>query len=318
MTEWVRVPAPAKLNLFLHVLGRRPDGYHVLESFFQLIDFNDYLSFSVRDDGQVSRINDVPGVAPEQDLCVRAARLLQSESGVSLGVDIRVEKHLPMGGGLGGGSSDAASTLLALNRLWRLGWSRSRLQQLALRLGADVPVFVFGQNAFAQGVGEQLSAIALPQAWYVVLVPDVQVSTAAIFSHPELTRDSKSINMLDFPDAVGFRRLLRQEQRLKTGETVGETVDGTSFAGLGRWLWHDTRNDLQAVVCQRYPQVEEAIKWLEQHAAARMTGSGACVFATFEREDEARYVLSQLPGYMYGVVAQGLAQHPLRDWVGDG
>lgn len=314
MTEWVRVPAPAKLNLFLHVLGRRPDGYHALESFFQLIDFNDYLSFSVRDDGQVSRINDVPGVAPEQDLCVRAARLLQSESGVSLGVDIRVEKHLPMGGGLGGGSSDAASTLLALNRLWRLGWSRNRLQQLALRLGADVPVFVFGQNAFAQGVGEQLSAIALPQAWYVVLVPDVQVSTVAIFSHPELTRDSKSINMLDFPDVVSFQHLLCQEQVLKTDETT----DDASFTGLGRWLWRNTRNDLQAVVCQRHPQVEEAIKWLEQYAVARMTGSGACVFATFERENEARYVLSQLPGYMYGVVAQGLAQHPLRDWVGDG
>lgn len=313
VTEWVRVPAPAKLNLFLHVLGRRPDGYHELESLFQFIDWNDYLSFSVRDDGVVSRANAVPGVAQEADLCVRAARLLQAESGTDQGVEVRVEKNLPMGAGLGGGSSDAATTLLVLNRLWHLDWPRDRLQQLALRLGADVPVFVLGQNAFAQGVGEQLSPVDLPQVWYLVLVPAVHVSTAAIFSHPELTRNSKSIKMLDFPDTAIFSR-----QRSDKDVEIGAEIDAerTAFVGLVEWLQRNTRNDLQSVVCQQHPQVEQAISWVGRHASARMTGSGAGVFAMFARKHEAKDVLARLPEGIEGAVVQGLARHPLCDWVG--
>ncbi|MEO7622249.1 MAG: 4-(cytidine 5'-diphospho)-2-C-methyl-D-erythritol kinase, partial [Gallionella sp.] len=211
-------PAPAKLNLFLHVTGRRPDGYHLLQTLFRFIDLRDTLDFSLREDGVVHRTNVVEGVAEEQDLCVRAARLLQSETGCALGVDITVEKRIAMGGGLGGGSSDAATTLIALNRLWSLGLSRKHLMQLGLKLGADVPVFVFGENAFAEGVGEQLQAYPLPEAWYVVLFPPVHVPTAQIFAHPELTRDTVSITM---------RALLEGQSQL--------------------------RNDLQPLVCKLYP-----------------------------------------------------------------
>ena len=181
-------PAPAKLNLFLHVVGRRADGYHLLQTLFRFIDLNDTLHFTLRADGQVRRLNALDGVADEDDLCVRAARLLQQETGCTLGVDIALEKRIPMGGGLGGGSSDAATTLLALNRLWQLDLSRARLMQFGLTLGADVPVFVFGDNAFAEGVGEQLQPYALPDAWYVVLCPQVVVPTVQIFSHPEIGR----------------------------------------------------------------------------------------------------------------------------------
>jgi 4-diphosphocytidyl-2-C-methyl-D-erythritol kinase len=274
-------PAPAKLNLFLHVVGRKPDGYHLLQTLFRLIDLQDKLHFSLREDGGVHRINSVEGVPEEQDLCVRAARLLQAETGCRLGVDIEVEKRIPMGGGLGGGSSDAATTLIALNRLWKLGLSRAHLMQLGLRLGADVPVFVFGENAFAEGVGEQLQAFALPPAWYVALFPPVHVPTAQIFTHPELTRNSVSITMRALADRH----------------------------------WQSLRNDLQLVACKLYPEVARHIAWLEQFAPARMTGSGACVFAEFASRDEAEAVLLKLPQGMRGVVAQGLEQHPLQDWV---
>src|SRR5450631_460721 len=222
-------PAPAKLNLFLHVVGHRPDGYHLLQTLFRFIDLHDTLHFSLREDGVVRRTNAVEGVAEEQDLCVRAARLLQSETGCKSGVDIAVEKRIPMGGGLGGGSSDAATALIALNRLWSLGLSRARLMQLGLRLGADVPVFVFGENAFAEGVGEALQAYPLAEAWYVVLFPPVQVPTAQIFAqldfaqldfaHLELTRDAVSITMR----ALSERQLCDERQ---------------------------LRNDLQSVVCK--------------------------------------------------------------------
>jgi 4-diphosphocytidyl-2-C-methyl-D-erythritol kinase len=271
-------PAPAKLNLFLHVTGRRADGYHTLQTLFRFIDLHDTLHFSLREDGVVRRTNAVEGVAEEQDLCVRAARLLQSETGCRLGVDIAVEKRIPMGGGLGGGSSDAATTLIALNRLWSLGLSRARLMQLGLRLGADVPVFVFGENAFAEGVGEELQASSLAEAWYVVLFPPVQVPTAQIFAHPELTRDTVSITM----------RALSERQ---------------------------LRNDMQSVVCELYPEVERHIAWLGNFGKAMMTGSGACVFAEFASRSQAEAVLQQLPHEMRGVVAQGLAKHPLHDWV---
>jgi 4-diphosphocytidyl-2-C-methyl-D-erythritol kinase len=283
-------PAPAKLNLFLHVVGRRPDGYHLLQTLFRFIDLHDTLHFSLREDGVVRRTHAVEGVPEEQDLCVRAARLLQSDTGCALGVDITVEKRIPMGGGLGGGSSDAATTLIALNRMWSLGLSRAHLLQLGLRLGADVPVFVFGENAFAEGVGEELQACPLPEAWYVVLFPPVQVPTAQIFAHPELTRDTVSITM---------RALLEQqfpaERQLHNGQEL--------------------RNDLQSVVCELYPEVVRYIAWLDQFGKAMMTGSGACVFAEFSSRNQAEAVMKQLPHGMRGVVAQGLARHPLHDWV---
>jgi len=279
-------PAPAKLNLFLHVVGRRPDGYHLLQTLFRFIDLHDTLHFSLREDGVVHRTNYVEGVAEEQDLCMRAAHLLKSKTGCSLGVDIEVEKHIPMGGGLGGGSSDAATTLITLNRLWSLGLTRVRLMELGLQLGADVPVFVFGENAFAEGVGEKLQACPLPEAWYVLLFPPVQVPTARIFAHPELTRDTVSITM----------RALSQRQ-----------------FSAGRQL----RNDLQSVVCKLYPEVANHIAWLAKFGNAVMTGSGSSVFAEFASRGEADAVMRQLPQGMRGIVAQGLARHPLHDWVPD-
>lgn len=279
-------PAPAKLNLFLHVVGRRPDGYHLLQTLFRFIDLHDTLHFTLRKDGVVRRSNAVEGVAEEQDLCVRAARMLQSKTGCGLGVDIEVEKHIPIGGGLGGGSSDAATTLIALNRLWALGLSRKHLMQLGLRLGADVPVFVFSENAFAEGVGEELVAYPMAEAWYVVLCPPVQVSTAQIFAHPELTRNAVSITMR----ALSERHLCDERQ---------------------------LRNDLQTVVCDLYPEVARYIDWLGKYGKAMMTGSGACVFAEFSSRSQAEAVLQSLPREMRGVVAQGLAKHPLHDWVLD-
>jgi 4-diphosphocytidyl-2-C-methyl-D-erythritol kinase len=280
-------PAPAKLNLFLHVVGRRADGYHLLQTLFRFIDLNDTLHYTLRKDGDVRRVNALEGVPPEQDLCVRAARLLQQETDCKLGVDIKLEKRIPMGGGLGGGSSDAATTLLALNRLWRLGLSRERLMQLGLSLGADVPVFVLGENAFAEGVGEQLQPCPLPDAWYVVLCPPVHVPTARIFTHPELTRNTISMTMRALPKGRNFR--LNGQDGLK--------------------------NDLQAVACKLYPEVAAHLGWLAQFAPSRMTGSGACVFAEFSTEAEAQAVLRQLPADMRGFVARGLQQHPLKDFA---
>ncbi len=276
--------APAKLNLFLHVVGRRDDGYHLLQTVFRFIDLNDTLHFTVRDDGLVRRSNEIDGVPQEQDLCVRAAKLLQQETGCKLGVEIAVDKRIPMGGGLGGGSSDAATTLLALNRLWDLSLPRERLMQLGLRLGADVPVFVFGENAFAEGVGEQLQAYPLPDAWYVVLSPPVHVPTAQIFTHPELTRNTISITIRALP--------------------IGGDLQTGQFG-----------NDLQPVACKLYPEIERHLSWLGRFAPALMTGSGACVFAEFATEAQARTVLRQLPEDMRGFVARGLQQHPLRDFA---
>ncbi|MFA5825216.1 MAG: 4-(cytidine 5'-diphospho)-2-C-methyl-D-erythritol kinase [Gallionellaceae bacterium] len=277
-------PAPAKLNLFLHIVGRRADGYHLLQTLFRFIDLNDTLHFTLREDGDVRRVNELDGVAPEQDLCVRAARLLQHETGCKLGVDIKLEKRIPMGGGLGGGSSDAATTLLALNRLWGLALSRERLMQLGLALGADVPVFVFGSNAFAEGVGEQLQAYDLQETWYVVLSPPVHVPTAQIFTHPELTRNTISITIRALP--------------------IGRNFRAGQFG-----------NDLQPVACKLYPEIGQHLAWLAQFAPALMTGSGACVFAEFATEEEAKAVLQQLPENMRGFVARGLQQHPLKDFA---
>ena len=277
------VPAPAKLNLFLHIVGRRADGYHLLQTLFRFIDLNDTLHFSLREDGVVRRLNEIDGVPEEQDLCVRAARLLQQECACTLGVDITLEKRIPMGGGLGGGSSDAATTLLALNKLWNLGVSKQRLMELGLTLGADVPVFVFGENAFAEGVGERLQAFQLPAAWYVVLFPPVHVPTDKVFTHPELTRDTNSITIRALP--------------------IGQSLSGVAWLG----------NDMQKVVCKMYPEVAQYLDYLGKFSKAMMTGSGACVFAEFASEAEAKRILAQLPQEMRGVVAQGLQQHPLRD-----
>lgn len=271
-------PAPAKLNLFLHVVGQRADGYHLLQTLFRFVDYADTLTFRVRSDGRIERIGDLPGVAPEQDLVVRAARLLRDASGTRAGVTVELDKRVPMGGGMGGGSSDAATTLIALNRLWGLGWTRSRLQEAALRLGADVPVFVYGRSAFAEGIGERLRAVDLPPAWYLVLVPPVAVPTAQVFSDPGLTRDSSPIKIPSFS------------------------------AGAGR-------NDLEAVVCRRHPAVARHLEWLRQHAAAGMSGSGGCVFAAFDSEPAALEVFRRRPQGMQGFVARGLDRHPLWEWL---
>jgi len=280
VTDALAVPAPAKLNLFLHVTGRRDDGYHLLETLFRFIEFGDTLRFRTRRDGRIERRDGLPGVPPDQDLCVRAARLLQSEAGVRLGADISLEKRIPMGGGLGGGSSDAATALIALNRLWELDWPRERLQELALRLGADVPVFVFGRSAFASGIGERLGPVELPAAWYLVLVPPVAVPTASVFADPELTRNSDPIKIHRFS------------------------------AGPGR-------NDLEPVVCRQHPEVARHLEWLRARAPAGVTGSGGCVFAAFAAQAEALRVHRALPSDIRGFIARGLDRHPLLDWVRD-
>lgn len=277
-------PAPAKLNLFLHVLGRRSDGYHDLQTVFRLIERADEVGISARSDGVIRRINETPGVDAESDLCLRAARALRetavarAEGAAMLGADIALEKRLPIGGGLGGGSSDAATVLLALNRLWDLRHTRSELMALGVKLGADVPVFLFGTSALGEGVGERLAALRLPPAWYLVLTPQVSVSTKEIFSSSALTRDTKRLKIPPF------------------------------LPGLGK-------NDLQPVATALYPEIAAHLDWLSQHGDARMTGSGACVFAEFGTEAEARAVEARLPGSMRGFVARGLDQHPLRDWI---
>jgi 4-diphosphocytidyl-2-C-methyl-D-erythritol kinase len=270
-------PAPAKLNLFLHITGRRADGYHLLQSAFQLIDRSDLLHFDVRDDGVIRRTTEVAGIAHDTDLIVRAARLLQEATGSRYGADIAIEKILPMGGGLGGGSSDAATTMMALNHLWRTGMSRSEMQQLGLQLGADVPFFLFGTNAFAEGVGEQLVRLDTPESWFLIVEPGVSVPTPLIFASSELTRNSKPVRMLDFSGAL---------------------------VGFGR-------NDLQTVAMDLFPPVAEAIQWLGGSGSARMTGSGACVFRTFDTQAGAQAMLQKVPTRWVAWVAKALKQHPL-------
>jgi 4-diphosphocytidyl-2-C-methyl-D-erythritol kinase len=282
-SEFLTCSAPAKLNLFLLVTGRRPDGYHTLQTLFRFIDRADELSFGLRIDGRVTRVTEIAGVAESGDLALRAARLLQAETGCGLGVDITIRKQLPVGGGLGGGSSDAATTLVALNRLWGLGLSRAKLQELGLKLGADVPVFVFGRNALAEGIGERLQAIDLPSAWYLVLVPPVVVSTADVFADPELTRSTTPVTIRAF----------------------SEGCDPSGLFG---------RNDLEPAVCRRYPEVAQHLRWLRRFGPAALTGSGACVYCPFDSEAPARSVLAQLPATMQGFVAGGLPHHPLLNW----
>ncbi len=268
-------PAPAKLNLFLHVTGRRADGYHELQTLFQFVDFGDELYFRVDDSGLVRRREALAGVAEDADLTVRAARLLQAETGCRQGVEIHIDKRLPMGGGLGGGSSDAATTLVALNRLWGLGLPENRLAGLGLRLGADVPVFVRGRAAWAEGLGEQLVPVELPEPWFVILQPDAHVATADLFADPRLTRDLQPIKIRDY------------------------------LAGVGR-------NVFEPLVRAAYPDVDAALRWLHARAAGRMTGTGACVFAAFGDEGRARQVASEAAGRWPAIVARGRNRSPLH------
>lgn len=272
-------PAPAKLNLMLRVLGRRTDGYHRLQTVFQFIDRGDHLYFQSRADGRIRRASVLPGVAADADLVVRAARLLQERTGCGLGADIFVEKHLPMGGGLGGGSSDAATTLVALDRIWRTGLSRRELGRLGLSLGADVPVFVQGVAAWGEGVGEDLTALDLPEPWFLVVSPPCQVSTATIFSDERLTRNSSPIKIADF------------------------------LAG-------EDRNDCMPVVRCRYPPVGEALDWLASFGRPRLTGTGACVFSVFQTAEEALAAHEATSPRFDAFVARGMNRSPLLCAVG--
>ncbi len=275
-------PAPAKLNLFLHVTGRRPDGYHLLQSVFQLIDRSDMLDFTVRDDGIIHHVTDVPGVPEASDLIVRAATLLQTAANCHhLGADIAIRKILPMGVGLGGGSSDAATTLYALNYLWSCHLDRTQLMALGLQLGADVPFFLFGQNAFVEGVGEALLPIKTAHCWFVVIEPGISVPTAIIFSDKQLTRNTKPIRITDFPDANNYLH-----------------------AGFGK-------NDLEVVAAKHFPEIETALNWAKQFGNAMMTGSGSCIFCPVETERQADMVLEQIPAQWTAWKAKAMEQHPL-------
>lgn len=292
MNEFHTFLAPAKLNLFLHIVGVRDDGYHLLQTVFQLLDFYDRLHLKVNPDGIIKRVNVVEGVPEETDLCIRAANLLKTISKTPLGVEISVEKNIPMGGGLGGGSSDAATVLLALNQLWQLNLNRQTLMDLGLQLGADVPFFIFGQSAWAEGVGEQLAPIVLQNSYYVVLNPNVHVSTAKIFAHKQLTKNTIPKKMSDFSSTADSAYDVKQVN-----------------------LKPDFINQLEKCVCEDYPPVRDCLNWLKQFGDARMTGSGASVFLEVSTEDDAKKILHQAPEGMRGFIAKGLHRHPLYEFA---
>jgi 4-diphosphocytidyl-2-C-methyl-D-erythritol kinase len=274
----MRWPAPAKLNLFLHITGRREDGYHELQTIFQFLDYGDELAFEINETGDVRHARPLPGVDRDKELSLLAARALQRESGTRLGATIDIQKRLPAGGGLGGGSSDAATTLIALNKLWGLRLSRERLAEIGLSLGADVPVFIFGRAAWAEGVGEELTPVELDEPWYLVICPNVSVSTGAIFSDPELTRDSPAITIRAFREGAG-------------------------------------RNDLENLVRRRYPEVDQVLTRMAQHGQPHMTGSGACVFMQVDGREQGEQLLAamldEMPDGTTGFVAKGQNRHPL-------
>ena len=272
---WSAWPAPAKLNLFLHIVGRRADGYHLLQTVFQLLDWGDEIRLRVRDDGEIRRVDPLPGVAPADDLAVRAAMALQSAAGASRGVDIAIEKRIPLGGGLGGGSSDAATTLVALNALWNTGFEVGRLADIGTTLGADVPVFVRGASAWAEGIGERLTALALPERWYVVVDPGASVPTAALFAAPELTRNAAHLTIPLFLSGVA------------------------------------TGNVFEPVVRERFSAVARALDWLAGYGAARLSGSGGCVFAAVESRETAMDTVEKCPPGMRAFAARGVARSPL-------
>ncbi len=271
MKTW---PAPAKINLFLHITRRRNDGYHELQTVFQFLDYCDYLQFKITEQSEVRLSDSIEGVNDNDNLIVRAAKLLQNYANVNRGVLISLDKKLPMGGGLGGGSSNAATTLVALNQLWKCQLSNDELAQLGLSLGADVPVFIHGRAAWAEGVGDELTAISPPEPWYMVISPNCHVSTAEIFSSPELTRDCRSIT-------------------------------------ISRFLSGEGRNVCEDVVKKNYPPVAEALNWLSQYGSPKMTGTGACVFVDFESQQQAQKVLEILPENWQGFIAKGCNESPL-------
>lgn len=273
-------PAPAKLNLFLHILGQRDDGYHRLQTVFQFLDIQDRLYFSIRDDGRICRVGGPAGVREEDDLCVRAAKRLREKAGITQGVTIYCEKNLPVGGGLGGGSSDAATTLVALNHLWLLELEPANLASIGLELGADVPVFVHGKAALAEGVGDILTPVVLPEIWYLVINPGLSVSTADIFSDSELTRDTPEMKIPDL-------------------------------------LSNGGHNDCEAVVRRRHPEIAKVIDWLGNYGESRLTGTGACVFAAMPSKEVARTVASQIPDNWLCFVTRGVNESPLNKvWNG--
>jgi 4-diphosphocytidyl-2-C-methyl-D-erythritol kinase len=276
-TRW---SAPAKLNLMLHVVGRRPDAYHELQTVFQLLDLCDSVEIAVREDGRIRRLEGPVEVAEDDDLVVRAARALKAGTGTPLGADISLKKRIPIGGGLGGGSSDAATVLVALNRMWRAGLDSRQIAEIGGKLGADVPVFVAGRSSWAEGTGEKLSPVDLgADAWYLVIYPGVSVPTAAVFQAPELTRNSPATTMRGF---------------LETGG----------------------RNDCEAVVRARFPAVDEALSWLARHAPSRLTGTGSCVFAKFARAKDAERVAARVPDTWRVFVARGVNESPLLEELG--
>ena len=268
-------PSPAKLNLFLYITGQRPNGYHDLQTLFQFVDYGDSLSFTVRDDSAIVLTTPTDGVADDENLVIRAARLLQSHAGVSLGAEISLQKRIPMGGGLGGGSSNAATVLIALNTLWNCGYSDTELAQLGIRLGADVPVFVTGHAAFAEGVGEILHPVEPPEKWFLIAHPGVSIPTPVIFGDPELSRNTPK-------------------------RTVNVLLN-TPYA-----------NDCEPIARKRFYEVEQLLSWLLEYAPSRLTGTGACVFAEFDTESAARHVLDKAPSWMRGFVAKGVNISPLH------
>jgi len=267
-------PAPAKLNLFLHIVGRRPDGYHLLQTVFQFVDYCDQIDFVVRADGQLLRHANYAGITADADLVMRAAAALKTGTGCRLGAEITVHKRLPMGGGLGGGSSDAATTLVALNRLWGLNLAVTELCGIGLSLGADVPVFIHGHAAWAEGVGERLTPVTPEERWYLIIHPGIHIPTAEIFGAADLTRTTPATTIRDFPASGGH-------------------------------------NDCEPVVRKRYPAVAEALDWLARHGRARMTGTGSCIFAAFQDREQAARIHSLLPGKWQGYITRGLNQSPL-------
>ncbi|RKZ98513.1 MAG: 4-(cytidine 5'-diphospho)-2-C-methyl-D-erythritol kinase [Gammaproteobacteria bacterium] len=275
MISW---PAPAKINLFLHITGQRKDGYHQLQTVFQFLDYCDHLQFQITDQSEIRLLTSIAGVDDADNLIVRAAKLLQQHADVKYGVEITLDKQLPMGGGLGGGSSNAATTLVALNTLWQCQLSNDELARLGLILGADVPVFIHGHAAWAEGVGEKLTSVSPPEPWYVVIVPSCHVSTSEIFSDPELTRDCEHIT-------------------------------------ISRFLSGEGRNICEDVVTKNYPLVADALDWLSQYAKPRMSGTGACVFADFQSQYLAQQVMTNLPEAWQGFVAKGCNQSPLTALV---
>ena len=273
--QTLTLPAPAKLNLFLHITGRRADGYHLLQTVFQFIDYCDEIDLTRRTDGKIRRINYIDAIPEQDDLVVKAAHLLQQYSKTSFGIDIKLTKKLPMGGGLGGGSSDAATVLLGLNKLWQCQLSIDELARLGLRLGADIPIFIRGHSAWAEGVGEEIQPIDIPEPWYLVIQPKVEIATAEIFSNKALTRNCKPIRMSHFPEA-------------------------------------QLENVFEPLVRKMYPEVEDALDWLSQFSEAKLTGSGSCIFAEFSHRDSAETVLAQLPKKWHGFVAKGKNISPLQ------